>query len=386
VHRLSLCDNTKRLGTGHRVSDCMSVHIIDNNNDLQTYCDHAKTRPWLALDTEFLRERTYYAKLCLVQLATDKKDCAVDVLAIEDLSPLADLISGQDLTVILHSSRQDFEVLFQSLGVLPSNVFDTQMAAAFCGSNMQIGYSAIVKDRIGKDVAASQARTDWSRRPLSTEQLNYAMEDVEFLGELREGLIAELTQNGRLDWYQQAVQELYTVEDYSFPPELAWRRMRGGRLNVKSQHILKGLAIWRERKAQQLNIPRTWLIKDPELMGLAASAPTTREELMDVDDVALRFREKNADQILSEVLKVNKENPTEVLWTDGLPFSNAQRKLVKNAMVLLNKTAEVENVASALIATKRDIEGILRGDRDRAPLQTWRYDVFGRHLLELFAD
>jgi ribonuclease D len=361
----------------------MSVHIIDNKNDLQAYCDHAKTRPWLALDTEFLRERTYYAKLCLVQLATDQKNCAVDVLAIEDISPLAELISQIELPVILHSSRQDFEVLFQSLGVLPSNAFDTQIAAAFCGSNMQIGYSAIVKDRVGKEVAASQARTDWSRRPLSIEQLTYAMEDVEFLGELREGLIAELTQNGRFDWYQQAVQELYTIEDYSFPPELAWRRMKGGRLSIRSQHILKGLAIWRERKAQQLNIPRTWLIKDPELIGLAAQAPETMGELMSIDDIAPRFREKNANEILSEVARANKENLTEVLWTDGLPFSNAQRKLVKKAMQLLNETAENINVASALIATKRDVEGILRGDRDRAPLLSWRYDVYGRQLLEL---
>ncbi|MBT5031362.1 MAG: hypothetical protein HOM55_03600 [Proteobacteria bacterium] len=364
----------------------MSAHIINNKKDLQAYCDYAKTRPWLALDTEFLRERTYYAKLCLVQLATDERDCAIDVLAIDDLSALAELISEHDAPVILHSSRQDFEVLFQSLGVLPSNVFDTQMAAAFCGSNMQIAYAAIVKERLGNEVAASQARTDWSKRPLSTAQLTYAMEDVEFLGELRDSLIVELEQNGRLPWYEEAVSELYTIEDYTFPPELAWRRMKGGRLSVRSQHVLKGLSIWRERKVQKMDIPRTWLIKDPELVALAAQSPTTMEDLTNISDIAPRFLEKNAKQILSEVTRVNEEHSIEALWPDERPFNNFQRNQVKKAMQLLNEVAEKTNMASALIATKRDVESILRGARDKAPLHGWRYDVYGEQLLELFAE
>ena len=337
--------------------------------------------PSVAVDTEFLREKTYNAKLCLVQLGIGDDQYCVDVLAIEDLTLIAELFTNTEITKLLHAARQDMEVIWQTMGVLPRPVFDTQLAAAFCGMDLQLGHTALVAEKLSIELSKSQARTDWTRRPLSTEQLEYAYEDVEHLKSLKDMLTDDLQQAGKLSWFEEELQDLYDVEKYEFAPEQAYKRLAGGNLKLSQQYRLKALATWRETMAQQRDIPRSWVIRDDKLYDLAIQQPKSVEEIKDLGI----FGRKSVNRLAPQALEImaNVEVGETPLWRRADPLDKAQKALVSNMMSKLKGLAQEHSIAQGLLGTRRDLESLFRYRESKKLLNGWRKNLVGKPLLEI---
>ena len=335
---------------------------------------------YVAVDTEFLREKTYNAKLCLVQLGIGDDQYCIDVLAIPDLSAIAALFADQQVLKLFHAARQDMEVLYQTLGVLPKPIFDTQLAAAFCGSDMQIAYSALVKERLDIELPKSQARTDWTRRPLLADQLAYAADDVTHLEHLYQRALNDMTAQGKMQWYDQELRAYYDVELYVIDPAKAYLRLSGGGLKLAQQYTLKALAEWREATAQKRDIPRTWVLKDDLLFDLALRRPMTAEAVRTLGVFGKRSVDRLAPlaaKIISEV-----EVGEERLWSSVEPLDKQAKNLCKAMMKELAGYAEQHSVAQGLLATRKDIEALYRDRASDKLLEGWRETLVGRPLLE----
>jgi len=332
----------------------------------------------VAIDTEFFREKTYSAKLCLVQLGIDEHQYCIDVLAIDDLSLLIELFGDVRITKIFHAARQDLEVIFQTLGVMPTPIFDTQLAAAFCGLDMQIGYAALVEERLGIELGKSQARTDWTKRPLSEEQLAYAGDDVAYLGQIYQAAKAELVQVGKYDWYLQEIDSYYDTTPYVADPVLAYKRLSGGGLNLIQQYTLKALAEWREASAQQRDIPRNWVLRDDRLFDLAIKRPTSVDEVLEMSV----FGRKSAKHLAPKAAQViaSVQVGDEPLWTKVEPLNKQQKGVCSAMMKRLKELAEQHSVAQALLGTRRDIESLYRHGRSGKLLNGWREELVGKPL------
>ena len=334
----------------------------------------------VAVDTEFLREKTYNAKLCLVQLGIGEHQYCIDVIAIEDLSILADLFSDQKILKLFHAARQDMEVLYQTLGVMPNPIFDTQLAAAFNGLDMQIGYSALVQHYLDIELPKSQARTDWTRRPLSAVQLAYAADDVAHLTALYEIGRGELESHGKSTWYEQEIEDYYEVDRYIIDPAMAYKRLSGGGLKVAQQYTLKALAQWRESMAQQRDIPRTWVLRDDKLFDLAAQRPTDEAEIKRMEVFGKKSSHRMAPiaaKLISEV-----EVGEQRLWSRVEPLDKKDKGLCSGMMKELAKLAQQHDVAQGLLATRKDIESLYRHRQSEKLLNGWRENLVGQPLLK----
>lgn len=337
----------------------------------------------IAIDTEFLRERTYNARLCLVQLGIGDDQYCIDVLALSDLSCLADMLADPKILKLFHAARQDMEVLYQSFGVMPKPIFDTQLAAAFCGMDMQIGYGSLVQDRLGVALPKSQARTDWTRRPLSDDQLKYAADDVAYLESLYQLGLAELEKQGKLAWYEQEIEEFYDVGKYVIDPADAYRRLSGGGLNKSQQYTLQALAAWREDIAQKRDIPRSWVLRDEKLFDLAVKRPKTEQAVRDLGVFGKNSVNRWAPATAR--LIANVEVGEQRLWKRVEPLDKAQRGVCSAMMKELAKYAKEQEVAQGLLATRKDIESLYRHRRSDKLMSGWREPLVGKRLLE-FAD
>ncbi|MEM7361141.1 MAG: ribonuclease D [Pseudomonadota bacterium] len=337
----------------------------------------------IAVDTEFLREKTYNARLCLVQLGIGDDQYLVDVLALNDLTCLSDMFADAKILKLFHAARQDMEVLYQTFGVMPKPIFDTQLAAAFCGMDMQIGYAALVKDRLDLDLPKSQARTDWTRRPLSSEQLKYAADDVAHLELLYQRGLADLEKQGKLAWYEQEIEEYYEAGKYVIDPALAYRRLSGGGLKKSQQYTLKALAAWREEIAQKRDIPRSWVLRDEKLFDLAVKRPKTEQAVRDMRVFGKNSVKRWAPQTARIIAEV--EVGEERLWKRVEPLDKAQRGVCSAMMKELAKYAKEQEVAQGLLATRKDIESLYRHRRSDKLMSGWREPLVGKRLLE-FAD
>lgn len=334
----------------------------------------------VAVDTEFLREKTYSAKLCLVQLGIGDDQYCIDVLAIEDLSLLIDLFANEHVLKLFHAPSQDMEVIYQTLEVLPKPIFDTQLAASFCGSDMQIGYGGLVLDALGVDLPKTQSRTDWTRRPLSAEQIEYAGDDVAHLVDLYNIALNNLRESGKLDWYQAEIENYYDVDKYNIDPTLAYKRLSGGGLRIKQQYTLKALAEWREDTAQKRNIPRTWVLRDEKLFDLAMKRPETAQEIVDMEVFGRKSAQRMAPiaaKLISSV-KVGEER----IWNKIDPLSKEEKRICSAMMKQVSAYAEDHKLAQALLGTRRDIESLYRNRTSSKLLGGWREALVGKPLLE----
>ena len=338
----------------------------------------------IAVDTEFLREKTYNAKLCLVQLGIGEDQYCIDVLAIEDLSILAELFVNENIIKIFHAARQDMEVLYQTLHVMPKPIFDTQLAAAFCGMDMQLGYAALVKERLGIELSKSQARTDWTRRPLSEEQVSYAADDVVYLEHLYLTGLGDLKEQGKLAWYEEEIDNFYDGDKYIIDPATAYLRLFGGGLKINQQYTLKALAEWRERIAQKRNIPRTWVLKDDRLFDLAAHRPMTQEAVEKLNV----FGKKSAKHMAHAVIDLisNTEIKDKLIWNRVEPLDKKDKSQCTVMMKELASIAKHEKIAQGLLATRKDIESLYRNKKSEKLIGTWRETIVGKQLLALVDD
>ncbi|MFQ3245619.1 MAG: ribonuclease D [Arenicella sp.] len=333
----------------------------------------------IAVDTEFLREKTYSAKLCLVQLGIDEHQYCIDVLAIDDLSLLIGLFADENILKLFHAARQDMEVVYQTLNVLPKPIFDTQLASAFCGGDMQQGYGAMVLERTGVELPKTQSRTDWTRRPLSADQIEYAGDDVAHLEELYRQTQQLLEDNQRVEWYQQEIESYYELDKYIIDPALAYKRLSGGSLNIRQQHALRAMAEWRERTAQKRDIPRSWVMRDDKLYDLVTQQPKTEQEIRDMDV----FGRKSVVYLAPLALEImsNLEVSEERLWHKVDPLTKQQKVVCSGLMKELRNISNSLGVAQGLLGTRKNIEHLFRHRSSKRLLQGWRKEHVGEALL-----
>jgi ribonuclease D len=358
----------------------MSPLPLSDQHAVDELADRLAHAPWIALDTEFLRERTYRPQLCLLQFAAPGVALCVDPLAHIELAALKPALATVAAPKILHAARQDLEVLWPAFGAL-GPVFDTQVAAALAGMPAQIGYSELVRRLLGVELPKGQTRTDWSRRPLSDAQLAYAIDDVVHLAPLREQLLEQLQRLGRLAWLQEELAGIARAERLFIDPEKAWERLRWNtELDPDRLRLLQRLAAWRERRAMEKDRPRSWILEDAGLRTLVLRAPRSMAELARVEELAPGFVERSGPAILHEIAAA-------ALPTELPPPASRQRPdpelqaRVKQLSSIVQKRANELGIATELLATRRDLESIVRNDTSADVLSGWRNEVVGKELV-----
>lgn len=340
---------------------------------------HAAAR--LAIDTEFMRERTYRPQLCLLQIASDTDCFLVDTLAGLDLAPLLALLDERSRPKILHAARQDLEVLYLAGGRIPGPVFDTQVAAALLGFAPQIGYADLVARQLGASIDKGQTRTDWSRRPLTPEQLAYAADDVRHLLELNTELASALAQKGRIEWLDEEMAAVEAPALYRTEPDDAWRRLKGlARLGAREQAIARALAGWREQRASDADKPRGWILADEAIYEIATLSPRTREDLSRARAVPPSVIQKRGDELLALVATAADGEQPPALTAQPRPTPE-QNAASARLMQIVRDTAEQLGISPEVLATRRDVEALVFGRPERsAVMHGWRYEVVGKLL------
>ncbi len=335
----------------------------------------------LALDTEFVRERTYYPKLCLIQAGAAGDIALVDALAIADGGALASLLADPARPKLLHAARQDIEALLPVTGVPLAPVFDTQQAAALLGFPAQVGYAELVRQLLGVELAKGHARTDWARRPLSAAQLAYAADDVRYLPALAEALEARLVAAGRRGWLDEESAALNDIALYRVEPAEAWRRLKGlERLDAPAFAAARGLAEWRERRAMSRDLPRGWVMTDATICELAMTRPATREALARVTVVPPRTAARAVDELLAAIAAPQGEVAGRGAGEPGKPGPE-QLRLQKALQARLASLAAELGIQPEVLATRRELAALARGERDVPAMSGWRREVVGERLV-----
>jgi ribonuclease D len=336
----------------------------------------------MAFDTEFLRVSTYYPKFCLLQISANGVSYCIDPLALDlNTDSLREVLRARHQTRIFHAARQDIEVLYGCCDAVPSTVFDTQIAAAMVGLGDQIGYANLVGIVIGKSLTKAHTRTDWCRRPLSSEQIQYAQDDVRYLEEIYNFLGAELEKRGRLQWLLEECKVLTDVSLYEADPDAAYKRIGHGRLlKPDAQCVLKQLAIWRERTAQKLNLPRNWVVKDNVLESISRTLPENPTQLAVVEGISHKFIRRFGTDVLRLIGEVADEDQHAAVWQREQPLNAEQRAMKKQIMGCLKRVAEESEISLGLLGTSQDVAGLVRGRRDISLLSGWRADLLGSDL------
>ncbi len=366
------------------------MKTLTTTEDLAAFCKQAAAHPYVTIDTEFLRERTYFSKLCLIQLAYpgpgEDSAALIDPLAGDlSLDPLYDLFRDESVVKVFHAARQDLEIFFFDKGVFPKPLFDTQVAAMVCGFGDQVGYETLVRKVVKKPLDKSSRFTDWSRRPLTDAQKTYALADVTHLRPIYEFLAAELQRTGRAHWVEEELATLLSPDTYLIRPEEAWLRVRTRSNAPRFLAIVRELAAFREAYAQDNDIPRTRVFKDDVLVELASTKPRTHADLGQ-SRLLLREARKGAiaDGILAAVGRgidcPNSDLPKVDTERENLRVNPALADLLR---VLLKAKTEASGVAARLIASSSDLDAIAAGLRDVPALFGWRHEVFGAEALRL---
>lgn len=334
----------------------------------------------VALDTEFLRERTYRAELCLVQLASAAHAVCVDPLTLPDVAPLARLLGSASVTKVMHASRQDVEVLMPIAGQVRP-LFDTQLAAAMAGLPAQVGYAELVRRLLGRELPKAHTRTDWSRRPLSAEQIEYALDDVRYLLPLKEQLEEQLERSGRLGWLREDLLQLEDEHNVVIQPEDAWQKVRGLRsLDPARERLARELAAWRERRASERNRPRGWILDDAALREIVTQVPRTAAALAAIAELPPAVLRHCSAELLECVRTAEVPDPPPPVNTRARP-DPARAALVRKLGTVNQSVAAALGMSPEVLATRRDLEQLADGRRDVAVLQGWRRQVIGEQLL-----
>lgn len=361
----------------------MQELFVDTPEGLAVLCTQLRGQTALAVDTEFLREKTYYAQLCLIQIAGEDVIACVDPLALTDLGPLLDILYDTSVTKVMHSARQDLEIFFDLRGALPRPLFDTQIAATLLGYGDQLGYAALVKDFEGVELDKAHTRTDWSKRPLDEEQVHYAADDVRYLLSIYRKQRARLEAGGRLGWLQKDFDEITDPVLYAPPEDTLWKRVRGTqKLSSRQLAVLRALAAWREQQARRANRPRRWILKDEVMVDLARRGPVTREEMEKIRDLEAKTLQRHGDALLA-VMEEAKQVP-ESQWPSRPEYRRLepiQEGVVDLLMALVRTRGVEKEVSPALLASRGELESLVAGDRDCTVLHGWRSEVVGAELL-----
>jgi ribonuclease D len=361
--------------------------LISTTDALKALCERLSGEEFVTVDTEFMRERTYWPELCVVQLAGANEVAVIDAAAPDlDLASLGDLLADQAVLKVFHAARQDIEIFVLRYGDVPKPLFDTQIAAMVAGFGDQVGYEALVAALTGGSIDKAHRFSDWSARPLSAAQIAYAAADVTYLREVYTSLRARLEHDGRLEWVAEDMAELAEPATYRANPETMWERLRPRSTNRRFLGLLQALAAWREREAQRVNIPRQRLLRDETLLEIAATAPSKPDELARARGISRGFADGRTGMSLLAAIAAAKAVPEETLpeaprARDGARPSPALVSLLK---VLLAAKCEHHHVAAKLVTNSEDIDRLASEDHPDIPaLHGWRREVFGEDALAL---
>ena len=362
--------------------------VIADSTSLTKFCDRLIKSSYITVDTEFMRDQTYWPRLCLVQIADEHEAAAIDTLAKGiDITPLLNLLTNPRILKIFHAARQDLEIFYRLMGRLPSPIFDTQIAAMVCGFGDSAGYDTLVRKLTDETIDKSSRFTDWALRPLSQRQINYALGDVTHLRQVYIKLNEMLGQNNRHNWMDEELSILRDTKNYTFAPEDAWRRIKYRAPKPRFLAILKEVAAWREIEAQNKDIPRNRIVRDESLIEISHHAPKTINDLSRARGLSLKKAEGSLGKALLNAVKVGLNVPSENLpeVKKDAPLPKGIGPITDLLKVLLKLKCEKHDVAQKLIATVNDMEQIAAfGQNANVPaLQGWRQEVFGIDALRL---
>jgi len=367
----------------------MKIHpLITKTEELADLCERLAKSQFVCVDTEFMRENTYYPLLCLVQLGNEEEAAAIDPLADGiDLTPMLELFcNNEDVLKVFHAGGQDVEIIYNLTGRTPHPIFDTQIAMMAVSQSEQIGYANLVESWMGKTIDKGARFTDWSRRPLTERQIEYAIGDVTYLAKIFPRLLKKLIKTGRGSWLDAEMEKLADPANYANDLETAWHRIRAPSRSPAVLGRLKAVAAWRESEAQAKDIPRGRIMRDETLADVASHPPKAQEELAKVRGLSQAWRDNDIGKRLMKVLAKAEPLPADELPDKpkrGAPLGK-EGALVADLLKLLLKirTREID-VASRLLTRSDELEALAAGVRDLPVLQGWRYEVFGRDALEL---
>lgn len=364
--------------------------IITKQAQLDDFCADLAKGPYLTIDTEFLRDKTYFPKLCLLQMAGPGVDAAAldPLIPGLDWEPVRELMANANVLKVFHAARQDLEIFWHLYKVLPTPIYDTQVAAMVCGFGDQVAYNALVRELVGHELEKNAQFTDWSRRPLSERQIRYALDDVIYLREVYEKLHARLVKQGREQWVFEEMAILNSPRTYQNPPEEAWKRVRVRSDKPDVLAILRALAAWREEQAVSRDVPRSRILKDETLADVAMYKPRDVESLLQVrafpSDLAKGRIGRQVIDIVNSTLDSPRESWPKVARREQFP-KNAQGTLEMLKMLLKINCAE-EDVASKLVADTDDLEKLaVEQNPDIPAMQGWRFEMFGKDAVDLKA-
>jgi ribonuclease D len=362
----------------------MTTTLITDDSALVDLGNELAAAPTIGLDTEFMRERTYRAELCLLQAATHARSVCIDPLALGTLAPLAAVLGEAGPVKILHAARQDLEVLSGAVGrVAP--VFDTQVAASLAGFPAQVGYADLVRQLLGHELAKAHTRADWSRRPLSAAQIDYALDDVRFLAPLRDVLLERIDALGRIAWLEEELRALAVPGNFVVDPERAWQRLKGVQaLDAGRQRLAKAIAAWRERRAIDRNRPRGWILDDAALKEIVASVPRDTTALAAIAELPEGVVQRSGPELLALVRDAEIPEPPPPLPRRERP-DPAFTAAVKRLAELTRQAAGETGISAEVLAPRRELERLAAGDQDVGVLCGWRRTVVGGRLLESLA-
>lgn len=359
-----------------------TYQYINTADALELFCSKIEQAPWIALDTEFLREKTYYPQLCLIQIATPDHAVCIDPLALDNIEPLLDIIYNPNIIKILHAARQDLEIFYNLRGKLPKPVFDTQLAAPLLGHTDNIGYANLVQKVLNVHLEKAHSRADWTRRPLSDKQLDYAADDVIYLAQLYIELKQNLEEHQRLHWLDHEFEALCDTNLYANSPQDAWRRVKSAdRLKGPRLAILQSLAEWREETAQSENRPRNWLIRDDVLIEIARAIPETLQTLGHIRGLNERSLHKYGKQIVARV-NTSKEQapiPFPKKAYDKIKLTAQQEEQVDLLQVLIRLRANENALNPTVLATRKTLEKFVSG-YENSLNEGWKKHMIGQDL------
>lgn len=364
--------------------------IIQTQEELNEFCAALGRLPYLTIDTEFLRDKTYFPRLCLLQMAGPGVDAAAVDPFIDglDWEPVRQLMANTNVLKVFHACRQDIEIFWHLYGELPTPIYDTQVAAMVCGFGDQVAYNALVRELTGHELEKNAQFTDWSRRPLSPKQIRYALDDVVYLREVYEKLHDRLTKQGREQWVFEEMEILNSPRTYQNPPQEAWKRVKVRSDKPEVLAVLRALAAWREEQAVSRDVPRSRILKDETLADIAMYKPRDEDSLLQVRSMPSDLAKGKVGKMVLDIVNAALDSPKDgwprVPRKDQFP-KNAQGTLEMLKMLLRINCAE-EDVAAKLVADTEDLEIMaVEANPDVPALHGWRREVFGRDALDLKA-
>lgn len=392
ITRYSVATNatffTQNLTHRNRIAMSLSydnAQYIETTDQLESLCLELSTKTWIAVDTEFLREKTYKPQLCLIQVASDEHLACIDPLALDNIDVFLDVLFDRNILKVFHAASQDLEIFYWLRGEVPGPLFDTQIAAPLLGHNEQIGYGNLVKGALGIDLAKSHSRADWTRRPLPAVQLNYAMDDVIYLCQLYTQMNEALESRNRLVWLEQDFTGLESSNLYNKPAADMWLKVRGvQKYKGKTLSAIQKLAEWREIVAKESDLPRNWLLKDEIIIDIARQLPDSVPELKHIRGLSESIVRKHGNKLVA-LLADAAANPPIPLppFKKKSKLSPAQDAIIDLLTTLTKLRSEELEVNSAVLAPRKELEKLFTDPESSRLTQGWRKMLIGEQLLDL---